>query len=206
MSGGAAAGASLAADAPIANDEPAPYVDDAAYEQLWALWREARKHTAQGEAQCTDGVARLLFEEARLLDERLYDAWLATFLPRCLYWLPRRFEPADPRTETGIYLDDRRRLGERIAMIRSGHLHAQTPPSRTRRMLSNIEQWAGPGDTVRARANMVIWEYRKGHMRAHAGSQVYGLAPNAHGQLAVQMKIVHLLDCDAPQGNYAFIL
>ena len=186
--------------------EPAPYVDDAAYADLWALWHEARAHTAQGEAHGADAVARLLFEEARLLDERLYDEWLATFLPHCLYWVPRRFDPADPRTESGIYLDDRRRLGDRIAMIRSGYLHAQTPPSRTRRMLANIEHWAGPDGGIRARANVVIWEFRKGQMHPYAGSQVYALAPDARGRLAVQTKIVHLLDCDTPQGNYAFIL
>lgn len=203
---GVTAGTVDAAAALDANGEPVPYLDEAAYAGLWALWREARSHTAQGEAQGAERVARLLFEEARLLDERLYDDWLATFLPRCLYWVPRRFEPADPRTETGIYLDDRRRLGDRVAMIRSGYLHAQTPPSRTRRMLSNIEHWAGPGDSIRARANVVIWEYRKGQMRAYAGSQIYALAPDARGRLAVQTKIVHLLDCDAPQGNYSFIL
>lgn len=203
---GVTAAAVNAPATPHANGEPAPYVDDAAYEGLWALWREARSHVAQGEASGADRVARLLFEEARLLDERLYDAWLASFLPQCLYWVPRRHEPADPRTETGIYLDDRRRLGDRVAMIRGGHLHAQTPPSRTRRMLSNIEHWTGPGDSVRARANVVIWEYRKGQMRHYAGSQVYALAPDAQGRLAMQTKIVHLLDCDAPQGNYSFIL
>ncbi len=186
--------------------DPAPYLDNAAYAGLWALWREVREHTAQGVARGADGVARLLYQEARLLDERLYDDWLATFLPQCLYWVPRRFEPADPRTESSIYLDDRRRLGDRVAMIRSGHLHAQTPPSRTRRMLANIEHWAGPGGSIRARANVVIWEYRKGQMRAYAGSQVYALAPDVRGRLAVQTKIVHLLDSDAPQGNYAFIL
>jgi len=148
----------------------------------------------------------LLFEEARLLDERLYHQWLATFVPQCMYWVPRSFEPADPRTETAIYLDDRRRLGDRVAMIRSGYLHAQTPPSRTRRMLCNIEQWAAPGGGIRARANIVIWEYRKRQMRAYAGSQIYALSRGPQGHLAVQTKIVHLLDCDAPQGNYTFSL
>lgn len=203
---GAPAGMGGAPDTLDANGEPAPYVDDAAYERLWALWREACTHMAQGGSHGADAVARLLFEEARLLDERRYDDWLAKFLPRCLYWVPRRFEPADPRTETGIYLDDRRRLGDRVAMIRSGHLHAQTPPSRTRRMLSNIEHWTGPDGGLRARANMVIWEFRKGQMRSYAGSQIYALAPDTRGCLAVQTKIVHLLDCDAPQGNYSFIL
>ena len=91
-------------------------------------------------------------------------------------------------------------------MIRSGYLHAQTPPSRTRRMLSNIEQWPGPDGRVRARANVVIWDYRKGQTRAYPGWQIYEMVRDAPGTLAIATKIVCLLACDAPQGNYAFIL
>ena len=194
-----------AAAAGNAHGEPS-HVDDAAYAHLWNLLRETRARSAAGAAGSGDEVPRLLFHEARLLDDRLYDAWLDTFVARCLYWVPSRGDPGDPRTETGIYLDDRRRLCDRVAMIRSGHLHAQTPPSRTRRMLSNIEQWPGPHDSVRARANVVIWEYRKGQTRTYPGSQVYEMVRDERGSLALAIKIVCLLDCDAPQGNYTFIL
>lgn len=186
--------------------EPVLYVNDARYERLWTLLKETRAHSAAGDAAVDDEVQRALFHEARLLDDRRHDEWLALFVAECLYWVPSRSEPGDPRTETGIYLDDRRRLVDRVAMIRTGHLHAQIPPSRTRRMLTNIEQWTADDGGVRARANVVIWEHRKGETRAYPGWQAYELVRDASGALALATKIVCLLDCDAPQGNYAFIL
>ena len=186
--------------------ESALYVNDARYERLWALWKETRGYSTVGNAAIDGDVQRFLFDEARLLDERSYDQWLALFAAECLYWVPSRSEPGDPRTETGIYLDDRRRMLDRVAMIRTGHLHAQIPASRTRRMLSNIEQWTAADSSVRVRANVVIWEFRKGETRAYPGWQAYEIVRDPAGVFALKTKVVSLLDCDAPQGNYAFIL
>ncbi len=186
--------------------EPVLYVNDARYARLWALWKHAGTQCAPSEAAADQAISQLLYHEARLLDERHYDAWLALFASECIYWVPSRGDPADPRFESGIYLDDRRRMADRVAMIRTGHLHAQTPPSRTRRMLSNIEHWTHPDGSVVARANVVIWEYRKGQTRAHPGMTVYELVPDSSGARVLATKIVCLLDCDAPQGNYSFLL
>jgi len=182
------------------------YVNDERYGRLWSLWKEASSYTAAAPSAVGGDVQRVLFNEARLLDERRYDEWIELFSPECLYWVPSRVEPGDPRSETGIYLDDRRRMLDRVAMIRTGHLHAQIPASRTRRMLSNVEQWTAADGSTRARANVVIWEYRKGEMRPYPGWQAYEVAREIGGAFALIAKIVCLLDCDAPQANYAFIL
>ena len=58
----------------------------------------------------------------------------------------------------------------------------------------------------RARANVEIWEYRKGETRAYPGWQAYEMRRDPSGALLIATKIVCLLDCDAPHGNYAFIL
>ncbi len=193
-----------AAAGPLA--EPVLYVGDTRYARLWSLWKLASGPDAAAQADADGEIVRLLYREARLLDDRQYDAWLAVFARDCLYWIPRSTEPADPRTESGIYLDDRRRMADRVAMIRTGHLHAQTPPSRTRRMLTNIECWSGSDGAAIARANVVIWEYRKGQLRSHAGMQIYELVHDTAGAMVVATKIVSLLDCDGPQGNYSFML
>ena len=187
--------------------EPVLYVDDARYARLWALWKEARSQDLMAGEDSQGEVTRLLYREARLLDDGRYDPWLAMFAPECIYWIPSRAEPADPRTESGIYLDDRRRMTDRVAMIRTGHLHAQIPASRTRRMLSNIECWhAGAGGRVVARANLTLWEYRKGATKAWPGFQVYEIIRDLAGAPLIATKIICLLERDAPQGNYAFML
>ena len=183
------------------------YVDDARYARLLALWQQATGLPRAGAEPADGEVAHLLYREARLLDERLYDEWLAQYTAQCMVWVPAQPEPVDPRLATGIYLDDRRRMGDRVAMIRTGHLHAQTPPSRTRRMLTNIEQWVDPqADCMVVRANFVIWEHRKGQTRAWPGYQVVEVARSTTGSLLIANTIICLLDRDAPQGNYAFIL
>lgn len=188
-----------------ASTEPVLYVNDARYAQLWSLWQQVSGRDAPA-ADVGGDVARLLYREARLLDQRRYDDWLAMFAPECLYWVPASADPGDPRGESGIYLDDRRRMVDRVAMIRTGHLHAQTPPSRTLRMLSGIEPWTLADGAPAARANVVIWEYRKGQTRAYPGLQVYQFVRDTAGALLLANKIVSLLDCDAPQGNYSFML
>jgi 3-phenylpropionate/cinnamic acid dioxygenase small subunit len=195
------AAAQVPADQPA--DASVRYVNDARYEQLWALWREARRADLAATPADSE-TASLLFREARLLDDRHYGAWLDLYAKECLYWVPNRFEPSDPRGESGIYLDDRRRMIDRVALIQTGHLHAQTPPSRTRRMLSNLEQVPLPSGALLVRANVVIWEYRKGAMRTYAGWQCYEINLG-RAQGPISTKILCFLDCDAPQGNYSFI-
>ena len=203
---GSATGSDGAAVIVEAAAEPVLYVNDARYLHLSALLDDARMHREPTEPATGDDVTRLLFDESRMLDECRYDEWMDLFASECIYWVPSRFEPADPRVETSIYLDDRRRLGDRVAAIRTGLLHAQNPPSRTRRMLSNIERWAAADGSVRARANVVIWEHRRAATRAYPGWQAYEIVRDARGRPVLASKIVCLLDCDAPQGNYAFIL
>ena len=203
----------MCADVSDANVRQAPaqesgaYVNDARYARLLALWQQATGLPAPGTARAEGAVEELLVREARLLDEQLHDAWLEQFTPQCMVWVPAQVMPVDPRLVTGIYVDDRRRMVDRVAMIRTGHLHAQTPASRTRRMLSNVEQWVDrEADSLVARANLVIWEHRKGQTRAWPGYQVYEIERALDGPLRITNKIICLLERDAPQGNYAFIL
>ena len=187
--------------------ESGAYINDARYARLVALWQQAIGDHVEGTRPADGGLAQLLYCEARALDERRYDEWLAQYTAQCVIWVPAQAEPVDPRRATGIYLDDRRRMEDRVAMVRTGHLHAQTPPSRTRRMVTNIEQWVDPqAGCVVLRANLVIWEHRKGLTRAWPGYQVVEISQPANGSPLIANKIICLLERDAPQGNYTFIL
>ncbi|SRR6266540_5674709 len=54
-----------------------------------------------------------LFEEARLLDERLFEAWLHLFTEDGRYWIPI-VEDADPTTQMSILYDDSPLLQMRV--------------------------------------------------------------------------------------------
>ena len=47
-------------------------------------------------------VEQFLFQEARLLDERLFEEWLALFSDDGVYWIPARIKQEDPIEEVSI--------------------------------------------------------------------------------------------------------
>jgi len=187
------------------SDIAVDYVNDSLYARLAGFIEQMQADTDIAETLPDSEVMKFLFLESRLLDERFYEKWMDLFAPELIYWVPMIFGPQNPKFETSIYLDDRRRLGDRVGAILTGALHAQTPPSRTRRMLSNIEQWNVADDEIRVRANVVIWEYRKHEIRSYPGTQEYDIQRQS-GKLLIRTKVVRLLNSDSPQGNYSFIL
>ena len=97
-------------------------------------------------------IERLLFREARLLDERRWDDWLALWTPDAGYAIPTRDTPepsasfrrpvGDELTPAGgtWWVDDRaEHLGVRVAKLKTGKAWAEDPPSRTRRFVTNVE-------------------------------------------------------------------
>ena len=80
-----------------------------------------------------------IFREARLADESRYDEWASLWHERdALYWVPMH-EDADPETEVSYIYDNQPRIAKRIAQLKTGARHSQTPPSKMRRIISNFE-------------------------------------------------------------------
>jgi|SRR5579859_851137 len=91
-------------------------------------------------------MEQFYYREAHLLDTRQYDAWLQLFTPDIRYWMPVR------RTKTSkdldreftapgqvaLFDDDHRALNARVARLATGYAWAEDPPSRTRRLVTNI--------------------------------------------------------------------
>jgi benzoate/toluate 1,2-dioxygenase beta subunit len=183
----------------------ASYVTDALYEELTHFARDARSDTGPADPALRPDVEGLLFHEARLLDLRRFDEWLELFTDDCIYWVPSNPEIGDPRTEVSYTLDDRRRLEDRVARLRTGWAHSQTPPSRTCRTVSNVEVWDRGGDERRARCTVVVWDWRREVQSAHAAHQEYRLR-RQHGTWRIVWKIVGLVNSDGALGNISYIV
>ena len=192
--------------APAQEREDANYVDDALYARLSAAASALHMRVGPATAQeLSVKVGAFLFREARLLDMGRHREWLRLLTDDCIYWVPATREPGDPRQQCAINFDDRRRLTDRIALIETGALHAQTPPSRTCRLIANVECWHGSDSSLEVRSNTTIWEYRAGRMTCYAGWQDHELV--AHGdEWLIRKKVINLLNCDQPQGNVTFIV
>jgi ethylbenzene dioxygenase subunit beta len=153
-----------------------------------------------------------LYEEARLLDERLFEAWLHLFTEDGLYWIPL-VEDADPTTQTSLLYDD-----SQLRQIRVHHLlhernFAQSPPSRTVHQVSNVQVWGGDrADEALVRCNLVLYEIRGGdhlqlglgQQRALAGKCEYRL--RYHDGWRIACKKVVLINRHMPIVNLSFLL
>ena len=182
------------------------YVDDAFYADLVAGFTDfAREDRAVADPAVRDQCRMLLEREARLLDERRFDAWLALYVPECLYWVPGT-PGGDPRREIAFAFDDRRQLEGRIYRLGTGYAWSQIPPSRTARLVSNVEVFATahPG-TRMVRSSFLVAEHRAGETRTLAGSYAHRIVERA-GAWRIAVKQVNLLECDRSLRNPSIIL
>lgn len=151
-------------------------------------------------------VERFIVREARLADTHDYDGWEALWTDDAVYWVPLG-DPgeAEPGTTMSIIFDNRRRLTTRLNQLRTGRRLAQSPPSRLRRVVSNVEIVSVDGDLLFAEANFVLVECRPRGQELWAGRVVYGLRA-AGEDLRLSYKRVELLNSDQPLPTLAFLL
>jgi 3-phenylpropionate/cinnamic acid dioxygenase small subunit len=97
-------------------------------------------------------VEQFLYYEAHLLDERCFEEWLALFTDDTRYWMPTRrtvakslasstttvAEELAQRGELGFFEDSKMTLFARVLRLKGGIAWAEDPPSRTRRIVTNI--------------------------------------------------------------------
>ncbi|UGS33849.1 aromatic-ring-hydroxylating dioxygenase subunit beta [Capillimicrobium parvum] len=181
------------------------YVDPEFYAALARHTAELDEPAAPVDAATRDACAALLYREARLLDEGRLEDWLELFVPECLYWMPMTPGGGEPTTEVTLAFDDRRRLEDRIAWLRSAYIWSQIPRSRTRRSITNIEvvQAQAPGELL-VRSNFVVHDVRPGYHATFPGWTAHRLRAEGDSWL-IAIKQVNLLDSDQAHQNLSII-
>lgn len=151
-------------------------------------------------------VEQFVYREARLADEARYQEWEALWTDDALYWVPANGDDTDPTTRMSIIYDNRSRIATRIRQLESGKRHSQEPPSRLRRLVSNVE---GLGTTeegdVLAGANFLIYESRERGVTLWAGRTEYRLRRDEGGWRMAAKKVI-LVDNDRPLFTLAFLI
>lgn len=151
-------------------------------------------------------VEQFIFREARLQDELAYDEWESLWAEDAVYWVPANGDDPDPETSMSIIYDNRSRIALRIKQLNTGKRHSQTPPSRLRRIVGNVELLDhDAGGEVRAGANFMVFESRERGDTLWAGRSEYTLR-HADGGFALVRKKVVLANNDRPLSTLAFLV
>lgn len=145
-------------------------------------------------------VEEFIYSEARLLDEREFEAWMALFADDGIYWIPATPGQEDPLGEVSIAYEDRQLIDVRVRRLRHPENYADQPPARTRRVIGNVMLEDGEDGTIVARSNFTLVEIQNDEQRMFAGEYVHTLRRKGDGFEIVQ-KRVNLLNCDAPMGG-----
>ncbi|MFC4949627.1 aromatic-ring-hydroxylating dioxygenase subunit beta [Pseudonocardia sp. GCM10023141] len=150
-------------------------------------------------------LEQFLYREARLADEHDYDGWESLWTDDALYWVPAGADDTDPMTQMSVVHDNRNRISTRIKQLKTGRRHSQTPRSRLRRVVSNVEVLDGEGPEVTVEANFVLVESRERGTQLWAGRYTYRLRL-VDGALRMAYKKVALVDNARVLPTLAFLI
>ena len=151
-------------------------------------------------------VEDFLYHEAALLDAWRLDEWLVLLRDDATYRVPSNDQPeSDPTAALFTIADDMRRIRARVARLKDPHAHAESPRSRTRRLISNVR--IVERAPLRVEANFVVYRYRGNEdVRTYVGRYRYTLV-RQDGALRIKAReaILDAMEL-ASLGTVSFIL
>lgn len=109
-------------------------------------------------------VEQYLYEEADLLDRRMYREWFARVAPDVHYWMPIRrtvtLRNIDREfTQPGamaFFDDDHNDLRMRVEKLYTGSSWSEDPPSRTRHLIGNVRITGIDGEIVMVQSDFLL--------------------------------------------------
>lgn len=152
-----------------------------------------------------DEVTQFIYREARLQDEHRYDAWESLWTDDGVYWVPANGDDIDPEQKMSILYDNRSRIALRIRQYHTGKRFSQTPQSRLRRLVSNVEIVSDDGKEIRAAANALVFESQTRGDTLWASRNEYTLRREAEG-LRMALKKVMLVNNQQALYTMAFLI
>ena len=140
-------------------------------------------------------LCAFLYREARHLDDREWDEWLAMYDESCTFWMPAWDDDGelteDPQSEISLIWYGRRAgLEDRVFRIRTERSSATIPDTRTNHHLSNIEVLEQDDKTVKLRFNWHTMSVRYNHTDHFCGTSFYTLDVSGASPLITEKKVV----------------
>jgi len=152
-------------------------------------------------------VQRLFFQEAALLDAWRLQEWLSLLTGDATYLVPPTDSPdADHRTTLFLVADTYPMLKSRVEQLLGKVNWAESPHSRTRRLVSNCMVLEASDGHATVTANFAVWNFHHALTNTYVGRYVYRLRLE-HGRWLIHERRA-ILDMEAlrPHGKLSFIL
>ena len=145
-----------------------------------------------------DQLARFVYREARLIDEKRYDEWLELFTDDARYWMPLTRGQPDGVNHTSLLYEDKLLLKVRIERLKTGRAFAQQQPSFCQHVLQMpelVDSNAGKREYT-TRAPFIYVETQLDDQMVLAGVVTHQLS-SLEGTLRIRQKKVEIVNCDA---------
>jgi 3-phenylpropionate/cinnamic acid dioxygenase small subunit len=150
-------------------------------------------------------VQAFIYLEARLQDEHRYEDWEQLWTDDGVYWVPANGTEIDPEREMSIIYDNRSRIALRVRQLLTGKHFTQTPQSRLRRIVSNIELMGESDGDIAVTSNSMIFESSLRDDTIWAARNEYRLR-YVDGQLRMAYKKVTLVNNDKALYTLSFLI
>lgn len=152
-------------------------------------------------------VEDLLYREAALLDEWRLEEWLELLTADAIYQIPPTDVPeGDARNTLFIIADDALRIRSRVKQLLGKSAWAENPPSRTRRMITNVRVLGCEDENIIISANFAVYRMRYESVDTYIGHYNYKLVRRG-SELRIRERRA-IVDNEAlrPHGKISFIL
>lgn len=139
---------------------------------------------------------QFLHREARYLDDRDFDNWLAMYAPQAEFWMPAWDDDdtlvENPQTEISlIYYPDKSGLEDRVFRIRTERSSATSlPEPRTSHNIANVEIIEQSDRECKLRFNWLTFSFRYKTVDQYFGTSFYSLDISGETPLVTNKKVI----------------
>lgn len=140
-------------------------------------------------------ICAFLYREARLLDDRRFDDWLACYAPDVEFWMPAWSDDdeltTDPHSQISlIYYADRHGLEDRVFRLKTERSSASMPEARTAHFISNVELLETREGAVDLRYNWHTLSHRYQQTAQFFGTNFLTLDVSGEAPMILKKKVI----------------
>lgn len=151
------------------------------------------------------GVQDFLFREARMIDERRWEDWLALFTEDAEYWVPQEWGQESPKDHVSLFYETVQLLRMRTDRLERDLAPLEWPKTRTNHHLTNIIVDDDRDADLTAHAYLIFAEHRRDELRWFSARSTWQLQTDGD-PFRIVRKRVDLLNADQKTGHLRFAI